>query len=100
MQQVGNSLAPKFTIAMTKVTFRKWKGEIIALFPDIPWNPHDYTTSSYMHVGQHGGADYGSIIAASRPATEPQYRDLLAELRAIGYDDLRVVQRARPRFNL
>lgn len=100
MQQVGNSLAPKFTIAMTKVTFRKWKGEIIALFPDIPWNPHDYTTASYMHVGQHSSADYQYVVAHSRPATEPQYRDLLAELRAIGYDDLRVVQRARPRFDL
>lgn len=66
---------------MTKVTFRKWKGEIIALFPDIPWNPHDYTTASYMHIGQHSSADYQYVVAHSRPATEPQYRDLL------GYPD-------------
>lgn len=85
---------------MTKVVFRKWKGgDVIALFPDVPWNQHDYTTASYMRVGQHGAADYTGVIAATRPAREPEYRDLLAELKAIGYDDLRIVQRARPKFD-
>lgn len=84
---------------MTNVVFRKWNGEIIALFPDIPGNRRDYTTSSYMHVGQHGDADYRYIIATSRPAAEPEYRSLLAELKAIGYDDLRLRWRARPKFN-
>lgn len=84
---------------MTKVVFRKWKeGDVIALFPDVPWNQHDYTTASYMRVGQHGAADYLGVIAATRPAREPEYRDLLTELKTIGYDDLRVVQRARPKF--
>ena len=84
----------------TKVVFRRFPdGEIIALFPDDPWNKSDYTTASYLHVGQHGAADYQHVVAKTHPATEPEYRDLLAELRAIGYDDLRVVQRARPKFN-
>ena len=52
-----------------------------------------------MHSGQHGAADYTGVIAATRPAREPEYRNLLAELKAIGYDDLRVVQRARPKFD-
>lgn len=84
---------------MTKVVFRKWKGgDIIALFPDEPWSRCDYSTTSYMYVGQHGAADYAGVIAATRPAREDEYHDLLAELRAIGYTDLRVVKRARPKF--
>lgn len=83
---------------MTKVVFRKWKnGYIIALFPDDV-NPHDGTVTSYMHIGQHGAADYVGVIASTRPAREKEYRDLLAELKAIGYTELRVVQRARPKF--
>lgn len=85
---------------MTKVVFRRWKdGDIIALFPDEPWRRCDYSTTSYMHVGQHGAADYAGVIAATRTAREDEYHDLLAELRAIGYTDLRVVKRARPKFN-
>lgn len=85
---------------MTKVVFRKWKdGDIIALFPDEPWSRSDYSTTSYMHVGQHGTADYAGVIADTRPAREKEYHDLLAELKTIGYTDLRVVKRARPKFN-
>lgn len=84
---------------MTKVVFRKWKdGDIIALFPDDV-NSHDGTVTSYMHVGQHGAADYAGVIADTRPARENEYCDLLTELTAIGYTDLRVMKRARPKFN-
>lgn len=84
---------------MTKVIFRKWKqGDVIALFPGIPWSRYDYTTTSYMHTGQHGAADYAGVIAATRPAREEEYRDLLSELKSIGYDDLHIVRRARPKF--
>ena len=32
-----------------KVVFRKYKNaEVIALFPEIPWNTHNYTTTSYI----------------------------------------------------
>lgn len=85
---------------MTRVVFRKWRdGDIIALFPDEPWSRCDYSTTSYMHAGQHGSADYAGVIADTRPAREDEYRDLLAELMAIGYTDLRVVKRAPPKFN-
>ncbi|WP_390598707.1 hypothetical protein [Bacteroides sp. f07] len=84
---------------MTKVVFRRWKnGDIIALFPDEPWSRSSYMTTSYMHVGQHGAADYAGVIADTSPAQENEYRDLLNELKAIGYTDLRIVQRARPKF--
>lgn len=83
---------------MTKVVFRKWKnGNIIALFPNEPWSRSGYAVTSYMHVGQHGAADYAGVIADTSPAQENEYKDLLDELKAIGYTDLRVVQRySRP----
>jgi hypothetical protein len=84
---------------MTKVIFRKWKnGAVIALFPDYT-NPHDRTVTSYMHIGQHGDADYGYVISTTHPALPNEYRDLLAELITTGYADLHVVQRARPNFH-
>lgn len=80
---------------MYKVVFRKWKdGDVIALFPDIV-NPCDGTVTSYMHIGQHGSADYTGIIAATNPASETDYRSLLHELRAIGYNSLKIVRRYR-----
>lgn len=84
---------------MTRVVFRKWKnGDIIALFPDEPWSRSSYMTTSYMHVGQHGAADYAGVITDTSPAQKNEYKDLLNELKTIGYTDLRVVQRARPKF--
>lgn len=84
---------------MTRVVFKKWKnGDIIALFPDEPWSRSSYMTTSYMHVGQHGAADYAGVIADTSPAQENEYKDLLNELKTIGYTDLRIVQRARPKF--
>ena len=84
---------------MTKVVFRKWKnGDIIALFPDEPWNRNGHMTTSYMHIGQHGAADYAGVIAETSPAQENEYRNLLNELKTTGYTYLRIVQRARPKF--
>ena len=86
---------------MTKVVFRKFKegSEIIALFPKERWNRHDYTINSYMHVGQHGAADYDQVIALTHPASEHEYQPLLAELKSIGYDDLRVMKKCRPKYD-
>ena len=73
----------------TTVVFRVWasgsgKGEVIALFPDI--DEGRGMCSSYEHVGQHGGADYVSVIQHTRPATPEEYKDLQRELTHIGYD--------------
>lgn len=74
-----------------RVIFRKWKGNggVIAFFPDQKDGPY---IGSYEHVGQHSRACYPH--PQTEPATEREYSALLAELRSIGYDDLRVVSRA------
>lgn len=78
------------------VVFRKWKegGQVIALFPDErnvqvdkPW-----LCESYMHVGQHGAADYAGVVQASEPATEAEYASLRRELEGLGYR-LKVLKR-------
>lgn len=83
---------------MTKVVFRKFKqgGDIIALFPE---QVNRLMVGSYMHVGQHSDADYAGVIATSTPATESDYANLFAELKSIGYDDLQVMKRCKPKFN-
>ena len=69
----------------TTVVFRKWPdGDILALFPNM-----DETRGmcgSYMHIGQHGGADYSGCISATKPATKAEYADLESELSSIGYE--------------
>ena len=52
---------------MTKVVFRRYPdGQVIALFPDIPWSGRRGEITSYMHVGQHGAADL-HIMRRARP---------------------------------
>lgn len=82
-----------------KVNFRKYRdGQIIALFPEIGWGK--YEVCSYMHIGQHGSADYTQIIAATKPATKEEYTPLLSELAAIGYGDIKPVKKARVNYPL
>ena len=78
---------------MTRVIFRKFKdnGEIIALFPDIVAS--FFERMSYMHIGQHSGVDYDLCIKCTKLATEEEYAPLLAELKSIGYDDLKIYKR-------
>ena len=66
------------------VMFRMWEGEVIALFPH---EVHNMTGDvvSYMHVGQHGSADYKGIVRNSRLATPTESLPLLRELQSIGY---------------
>ena len=68
----------------TLTIFRKYKdSDIIALFPNEKHN--DMLCMSYMHIGQHGGADYHGTISITRPATPEEYHDLKVELESIGY---------------
>lgn len=82
---------------MTKVVFRydKKAEEVIAVFPELG-SRANCRVSCYAHIGQHFEASYPQIIATTQPATIGQYSELLAELVAVGYDDLRVVKRCRP----
>ena len=82
------------------VVFRKWNdGQIIALFPYEPWSHNNYMTTSYMHIGQHGSADYTGVISQTTLANKYEYKELLSELRLIGYNDLHILKKAKPKFN-
>ena len=75
----------------TAVVFRRFKdGDIIALFPGL--KERSYSCLSYMHVGQHGPAEYQHVIASTKPAKPKEYEDLKRELEGLGYN-LRVIQR-------
>ena len=78
-----------------RVTFRKWKdnGNVIAFFLDQPESKYTSYCMAYEHVGQHGPASYPH--SDTIPAKPHEYADLLKELQAIGYDDLRIVKRGR-----
>ncbi len=86
----------------TPVLFRKWPksegGDIIALFPTELGTNDPYTSSSYEHVGQHGSADPIGVIQRTKAAKPEEYADLLAELKNIGYSDLKVYQRLQYDF--
>lgn len=75
----------------TAVVFRKYPdGSIIALFPKLPWGKEQ--CGSYMHVGQHGEADYQGVIDTTKPAQPGEYEDLKRELEGLGYN-LRILRR-------
>lgn len=88
----------KYVESMTKVVFRKFKqgGDIIALFPE---QVNRLMVGSYMHLGQHSDADYDGVISKTTPAKESEYADLLAELKSIGYEDIKVLKRNKPKYN-
>lgn len=76
----------------TKVIFRKFKGEIIAFFPEIEVNPDNFghNMMSYAHVGQHSEASLYFYYDCT-PAKPHEYADLKAELESIGYNlDVRI----------
>lgn len=74
------------------VVFRRWlekthKGSVIALFPFLPANIERTECTSYMHIGQHGSADYQHVIDHSEPC-DPCVTDCAAlylELSDLGY---------------
>ena len=79
----------------TITVFRKYKnGEIIALFPRLKADVEGKCCLSYLHQGQHGGADYAGVIADTVKANPSEYYDLLKELKTIGYNpDIRLGKR-------
>ena len=71
----------------TLVIFRRWRdgGSIIALFLEIPSDYQGHFCEAYEHIGQHGGADYHGVIAATKPVEPQDAADLAKELTRIGY---------------
>lgn len=70
----------------TKVIFRYWSGNVIALFPEEPADQQGIYCTSYQHVGQHGAADPNMVVYYSKPATPEQYADLKRELEGKPYN--------------
>lgn len=73
------------------VVFRRWRdtGDVIALFPFLPASitQGQNECMSYMHVGQHGAAEYQHVIEATDPC-DPTKNDCAAlylELQDRGY---------------
>jgi hypothetical protein len=84
---------------MTPVLFRKdsdgdgdGDGDVTAVFPTIASDIAGHFATCYAHTGQHGGCSR-EWYYTTRRADPAEYADLLAELRSIGYDDLRVMKR-------
>lgn len=81
---------------MSEVMFRKYKdGDILAVFPYEATTRQSalYGCMCYQHIGQHGSGDYHAMIDQTKPASADEYADLLAELKRIGYDDLKIITR-------
>lgn len=80
----------------TPVIIRSWKksegGGWIALFPEIPADANGLLCQSYERIGQHGGASF-QIIGHTLPATPEQIEEALAELAAIGHENLVIRKR-------
>lgn len=86
--------SPEKMEEVVPVVFRKYPdGEIIALFPTIPGDRYGHYCLSYMHVGQHGSADYEGVVRSTESARPDEYKGLASELRSIGYQ-IRPVQRS------
>ncbi len=71
---------------VTEVIFRKFrsgKKEIIALFPYVTERNFG-ECSSYMHIGQHGTADYMHIMKITKPVRPAECNDLKTELENYG----------------
>ena len=86
------------TVEETPTVFRMFpEGDVVALFPAIAADLVG-RCSSYMHIGQHGAADYQHLIGLTRPARPEEYHDLLNELGGIGYA-VSTVRRASSRMH-
>lgn len=75
----------KKDIYKTDMVFRVDRSGVFALFPHEVCHYTGHVTS-YQHVGQHGGANYGHCIQQSKKATPEEYKDLYEELESIGYN--------------
>ena len=79
---------------MTRVKFVIFQDELLAIFPDEQFNHwNTKTCMSYQTIGQHG--ECGKSLLRCKTATKEQYSDLLKKLVAIGYDDLKVMNKEK-----
>lgn len=83
-----------------RVVFRRWRdgGGVIAPLPELPADAQGHFCDSYMHIGQHGGADYHAVVRHTAPATPEEFAQLADELTRIGYR-LAPIRRASSRLH-
>ena len=76
-----------------KVIFRYdgMADEVLAVFPEEVYRCG--RCLCYAHIGQHFEVDYTEVIRTTKPATEGQYMDLLAELESVGYKNLQICKK-------
>jgi hypothetical protein len=75
----------------TKVIFKIFEGEVIALFPELAGDTNPYRTClSFQHIGEHSCADVS--LSSLKPAKPSEYQRLFWELVGRGYE-LRVVKK-------
>ena len=80
----------KKRLNFTIVVFRRYKeGDVVALFPDIPFDPEG-NIASYSHIGQHAAANYDKVLEETVAARREEYRHLKKELEKAGYTNLEV----------
>lgn len=83
----------------TKTIFRKFKdGEVIALFPEYPTDLDGKYCDSYMHIGQHGSANYQGLLKDTVLATPEEYAELKRELETHYDYEIEVYQRRTPQM--
>lgn len=76
----------------TKVIFRMFKGECLALFPELAGDGNPIHCLSYACQGQHASAHLPAVIRSSRPAMYCEFIGLYRELCRLGYG-LQVISR-------
>jgi hypothetical protein len=72
----------KLPVIFRADTSAEFAGIVTAFFPTLPADYHGQQMTCYAHIGQHGGASF-DYYASTRPATEAESVDLLAELKRI-----------------
>ncbi len=64
-------------------------GDVMAYFPTERWGACDGTFTCYVHFGQHG-ACHPDYLKECTKADPVQYTELLAELKGLGYNNLKI----------
>jgi len=84
----------------TKTIFRKFKnnGDIIALFPESPSDIYGRYCDSYIHIGQHGSANYQMLLNDTVLATPEEYAELKRELETHYDYEIEVYRRRTPQM--
>ena len=87
----------KITPVIIRVQKGKGKGDHLydleAIFPSIVGTNNPNTMTCYCALGQHSSCSSDYAGRMTRPANAEQTRRMLAELRRVGYTDLKVVSR-------